>query len=225
MRSSSVSFASDQTDGLAANDARPRARRRGDERSSSSARPVRSVRCVSRSERPTSSSMRASAKRRQHFAHTFGQQREVVRPPSPGCRRTSCAALLSGWRYPVGQLFRWHCRAMSQPIAIRTEVPNPYSSAPSIAAITTSSGVLMPPSVRSRTRERRPFITSVCCVSARPSSHGQPAYLIDVERRGAGAAGVAADQDVIGSRLGNSCGNRADPGLCHQLDPDLAPAD
>ena len=37
----------------------------------------------------------------------------------------------------------------------------------------------MPPSTRSRTRPRRPFATSVCCVSARPSSHGMPAFLIE----------------------------------------------
>jgi hypothetical protein len=58
-------------------------------------------------------------------------------------------------------------------------VPNPNSSAPSIAAITRSSGVFNPPSVRKRTRDRRPFITNVCCVSANPSSHGQPACLIE----------------------------------------------
>ncbi len=80
---------------------------------------------------------------------------------------------------PVGQELRWHWRAMSQPIATRTEVPNPNSSAPSIAATATSSAVFSPPSVRSRTRERNPFITSVCCVSARPISHGQPACLIE----------------------------------------------
>ena len=33
----------------------------------------------------------------------------------------------------------------------------------------------MPPSACSTTRERSPLRTSVCCVSARPSSHGTPA--------------------------------------------------
>ena len=53
------------------------------------------------------------------------------------------------------------------------------SSAPSSAATTTSRPVLKPPSTRSRTRPRRPFATSACCVSASPSSHGTPAFLIE----------------------------------------------
>ena len=36
-----------------------------------------------------------------------------------------------------------------------------------------------PPSVRSRTRDRRPLSTSARWDSARPSSHGRPACLID----------------------------------------------
>ncbi len=80
---------------------------------------------------------------------------------------------------PVGHVLRWHWRAMSQPIATTEAVPKPNSSAPSSAAITTSRPVLSPPSVRTRIRPRRSFSTSTCCVSARPSSHGQPAPLID----------------------------------------------
>ena len=44
----------------------------------------------------------------------------------------------------------------------------------------TSRPVLSWPSVWTTIRSRSLFITSVCCVSARPSSHGMPAYLIEV---------------------------------------------
>ena len=40
------------------------------------------------------------------------------------------------------------------------------------------------------------------------------------QRRGAGAAGVAADQDVVGARLGDAGGDGPDPGLGDQLDAD-----
>src|SRR5256884_7065074 len=42
-----------------------------------------------------------------------------------------------------------------------------------------SSPVFKPPSVCTITRSRRPLRTSVWCVSARPSSQGAPAYLIE----------------------------------------------
>ena len=45
--------------------------------------------------------------------------------------------------------------------------------------MTTSRPVLNPPSTRTRTRSLRWFSISACCVSARPSSHGMPAFLID----------------------------------------------
>ena len=41
------------------------------------------------------------------------------------------------------------------------------------------------------------------------------------ERRGAGAAGVAGDQDVVGPGLGDAGRDRADAGLGDQLDADL----
>ena len=44
----------------------------------------------------------------------------------------------------------------------------------------TSRPVFSCPSVSTRMRPRRSFATSTCCVSARPSSHGMPACLIDV---------------------------------------------
>ncbi len=80
---------------------------------------------------------------------------------------------------PTGQLFEWQVRAIAQPWATSAAVPNENSSAPSSAAITTSCPVFRPPSARSRTRPRRPFSTSVCCASARPSSQLMPAFFID----------------------------------------------
>ncbi len=58
-------------------------------------------------------------------------------------------------------------------------VAKPNSSAPSSAPITTSRPVFIWPSAWTRTRPRRRFSTSVCWVSASPSSHGVPACLID----------------------------------------------
>ena len=81
---------------------------------------------------------------------------------------------------PTGQVLEWHCRTRMQPMATRPAVPTPYSSAPSIAAITTSRPVLMPPSVRSTTRWRSRFRVSTWLTSERPISQGVPAYLIEV---------------------------------------------
>ena len=65
----------------------------------------------------------------------------------------------SSWVHtPTGQVLDWHWRTMMQPMAMRAAVPMPYSSAPSIAAITTSRPVRRPPSVRSVTRSRRLFM-------------------------------------------------------------------
>ena len=65
-------------------------------------------------------------------------------------------------------------------MATSDSVPMPYSSAPSMAAITTSRPVLMPPSVRSTTRWRSRFRVSTWLTSERPISQGVPAYLIEV---------------------------------------------
>ena len=81
---------------------------------------------------------------------------------------------------PTGQVLLWHCRAILQPAATSAAVPKLNSSAPSSAAITTSRPVLKPPSTRTRTRPRRPLTSSVCCVSARPTSHAPPAFLIEL---------------------------------------------
>ena len=69
---------------------------------------------------------------------------------------------------------------MMQPETTSGAVAKPYSSAPSSAAITTSRPVFSWPSVCTTIRSRRPLSSSVCWVSARPSSHGPPACLSDV---------------------------------------------
>ncbi len=81
---------------------------------------------------------------------------------------------------PTAQVFRWHLRIMMQPIVISGMVAKPNSSAPSSAAIVTSRPVCSLPSVCTRMRLRRSFSSSTCCVSARPSSHGSPACLIEL---------------------------------------------
>ena len=68
---------------------------------------------------------------------------------------------------------------MMQPVAISGAVEKPISSAPSIAAITTSRPVFSWPSVCTTMRERRSLSSSVCWVSARPISHGTPAAWIE----------------------------------------------
>ena len=80
---------------------------------------------------------------------------------------------------PTGQVLRWHLRIMMQPSTTSGAVAKPNSSAPSIAPITTSRPVFIWPSTCTAMRPRSRFSTSVCCVSASPSSHGVPACLID----------------------------------------------
>ena len=121
---------------------------------------------------------------------------------------------------PTGQVLRWHLRIMMQPSTTSGAVAKPNSSAPSSAPITTSRPVFIWPSACTRMRPRRRFSTSVCCVSARPSSHGVPACLIERPRRRAGAAVVAGDHHVVGLGLGHAGGDRADADLADQLDAD-----
>ena len=67
-------------------------------------------------------------------------------PGAPGKRARSSSLWLAT---PTGQLLVWQMRAMMQPVAIIATVPNPYSSAPSSAACTTSAPDRKPPSARS----------------------------------------------------------------------------
>ncbi len=79
---------------------------------------------------------------------------------------------------PTGQVSRWQTRISTQPATTSGAVAKPNSSAPSNAATITSRPVFSWPSTCTTIRSRRLFRSSVCCVSARPSSHGAPACLM-----------------------------------------------
>ena len=126
-------------------------------------------RCASSSERSPSDariSRSSSATYRKYVTICSGV-------PANGAQLGICVAM------PTGQVFRWQTRIMMQPAATSGAVEKPNSSAPSSAATSTSRPVRSPPSTCRRTRSRRPFATSTCCVSAMPSSHGRPACLIE----------------------------------------------
>ena len=69
---------------------------------------------------------------------------------------------------------------MMQPETTSGAVAKPNSSAPSSAAMTTSRPVFSWPSACTTMRSRSPLSSSVCWVSASPSSHGAPACLSEV---------------------------------------------
>ena len=132
----------------------------------------------SRSARPTTSDKdrRPSDARIARTSSAIVRKKLITRSGVPG----NFARRSGRWvAMPTGQVLRWHCLAITHPSATTAALPNPNSSAPSIAAITTSRAHFMPPSTRTRTRPRRLFATSVCWVSASPSSHGTPAFLIE----------------------------------------------
>ena len=84
----------------------------------------------------------------------------------------------SSWvQTPTGHVLEWHCLTMIHPIATNAVVATPYSSAPIIAAITTSLPVLMPPSVLRVTLCLRLFNVKTWLASVKPISHGIPTYL------------------------------------------------
>ena len=136
------------------------------------------------------------SRRRRHSTRPTASPK-VRRPSTARWRRTSsarcsryastCAGVAANLErssgrcvaIPTGQVSRWHERTIRQPSASSSAVPNETSSAPRSAAATTSLPVFSPPSTRRRTRLRNPSETSVRCVSARPSSHGAPAFLIE----------------------------------------------
>ena len=121
---------------------------------------------------------------------------------------------------PTGQVSRWQTRIMTQPDTTSGAVAKPNSSAPSSAAITTSRPVFSWPSACTTMRSRSPLSSSVCWVSARPSSHGPPACLSDVSGLAPGAAVVAGDQHDVGLRLGTPAATVPTPDLGHELDVD-----
>ena len=83
----------------------------------------------------------------------------------------------SSWVHtPTGQVFEWHCLTIIHPMATKAVVATPYSSAPIIAAITTSLPVLIPPSVLRVTLCLKLFNVRTWLASVSPISHGIPTY-------------------------------------------------
>ncbi len=106
---------------------------------------------------------------------------------------------------------------MMQPSVISGAVAKPISSAPRIAAITTSRPVLRPPSVCS-TDAAAQVVQHERLVRFGDAELPRQAGVLDArERRGAGAAGVAGNQDVVGVALGDAGGDRADADFGHEL--------
>ena len=85
---------------------------------------------------------------------------------------------LSWLQTPTGQVLEWHCLTIIHPIATSEDVPIPYSSAPIIAAITTSLPVFNPPSVLNVTLCLKLFNVRIWFASVNPISQGMPAYLM-----------------------------------------------
>ena len=94
---------------------------------------------------------------------------------------------------PTGQVSRWQTRIMMQPDTTSGALAKPNSSAPSSAAMITSRPVLSCPSACTTIRSRSLLRSSVCWVSARPSSQGAPACLSEVS----GAAPVPPSCPLI----------------------------
>ena len=93
---------------------------------------------------------------------------------------------------PVGQVSRWHWRAMSQPMATSAAVPNANSSAPSSAATSTSRPVCRPPSERSDDAVAQ-VVAQQDLVDLGEAELPRRADVLDRrQRRRAGPAGVAA---------------------------------
>ena len=84
----------------------------------------------------------------------------------------------SSWvQTPTGHVFEWHCLTIIHPIATKAVVATPYSSAPIMAAITTSLPVLIPPSVLRVTLCLKLFKVKTWLASVKPISQGIPTYL------------------------------------------------
>ncbi len=123
---------------------------------------------------------------------------------------------------PTGQVLRWHLRIMTQPAAISGAVAMPNSSAPSRAPITTSRPVRMPPSTCTAMRPRSLLRDQRLVGFGKADLPGRAGVLQRGQRRGAGAAFVAGDGDVVGARLGDAGGNGADADFGDELHRDQA---
>ena len=132
-------------------------------------------------------------------------------PANPARRSSRCVAM------PTGQVLAWHCRAITQPSATSAAVPNPYSSAPSAAAIAMSRpgleaavGLQHDAAAQAGAGQR--------VVRLGQADLPRHAGVLDRRaRRRAGAAVVAADLDRVGAGLGHAGRDDADADRRHQL--------
>jgi hypothetical protein len=109
---------------------------------------------------------------------------------------------------------------MMQPMATSEAVPMPNSSAPSMAAMTMSRPVRMPPSARRTTEWRRLFRVSTWLASDRPISHGPPAYFTEVWDEAPVPPTPPATRITSALALATPGRDRADAGGGHQLHRD-----
>jgi hypothetical protein len=149
--------------------------------------------------RGRSSRRRCGSRARHDLAHLLGDEEEVVDDvlglPVKRLRSTgSCVAT------PTGQVLRWHLRIMMQPIAISGAVAKPNSSAPSSAPMTDVAAGAQPPSTCTRCG-RAGRSAPASAGSRQADLPGRAGVLDRGQRRGAGAAVVAGDGDVVGLAL------------------------
>ena len=121
---------------------------------------------------------------------------------------------------PTGQVFRWQARIITQPVAISGAVAKPISSAPSSAAIDDVAARLqlpvgLHPDARAQVVQHQRLLRL-----GQPDLPRHAGVQDRRERRRAGAAVVAGDEDVVGVRLGDARGDRADADLGDELDRD-----
>ena len=119
---------------------------------------------------------------------------------------------------PTGQVLRWHLRIMMQPAAISGAVAKPNSSAPSSAPTTTSrpvrnAAVDLDGDARAQAVQHQRLMSF-----GQADLPGRAGVLDRGQRRGAGAAFVARDRDVVGLALGDARRDRADADLGDELD-------
>ena len=121
---------------------------------------------------------------------------------------------------PTGQVLRWHFRIMMQPSVIRGAVEKPNSSAPSSAAITTSRPVFRS-AVGLQHDATSQIVEDQRLVRFGDAEFPRQSGVLDAgQRRGACAAAVAGDQNVVGVALGNAGGDGAHANFRHQLHAD-----
>ena len=129
----------------------------------------------------------------------------------------SCVAM------PTGHVFRWQARIMMQPVAISGAVEKPNSSAPSSSGDRdVAAGLDL--AVGLDRDARAQVVAQQRLLGLGQADLPRHAGRLDrAQRRGAGAAVVAGDQHVVGVRLRDARGDRADPDLGDELHADTEP--